>query len=70
MNLFGSKGKFWIQKLFWPIIRSQVVTCQIFFMILILIQDNEKGCLENEQIWHYLKEIDEHMDYVLRQFGS
>ena len=42
MNLFGSNGKFVIQTLFW---RSRVATWQRFFMILIFIQDNDKGDL-------------------------
>ena len=56
MYLFGSKGILWIQKLFWQ--PSRAVTWQRFCMILILTWDIGKGCLENEQIWHYLKEND------------
>ena len=54
VNLFGSKGTFLIQKLFWQITRSRVITWQRFCTILILIQHNGKGCLENKQILQYL----------------
>ena len=51
MNLFGSIGKCWTQKLFWLFTRSRVVTWQRFCMILILIQDNGKMLSWNRFLW-------------------